>query len=162
MNVWIRLWFAVLVIADRLLGTHLVERELARLQRRVEAFEEQASAIRRQMEELTHLLHAAQVELCILYLRQRHLLWPATWLRFAPAENVADEGDLDMLIGQLVKHGLATVHTEEVGEQTYVYHLRPDWAAILDLVSTWKEHLDPVTASWLEKIRSSENGEIHH
>lgn len=67
-----------------------------------------------------------------------------------------------MLIGQLVKHGLATVRTEAVGEQTHVYHLRLDWAAILDSMSAWKEHLDPVTASWLEKIRSSENGEIHH
>lgn len=162
MNVWIRLWFAVLIVADQLLGTHLVEWERARLQRRIEAYEAQASAIRRRMEELKRLLQAAQVELCVLYLRQRCILRPETWLRFAPAESVDEEKDLELLIGWLVKHGLATVRTEAVGEQIYVYHLRPDWAAIVDLLSTWKEHLDPVTVSWLEEIRSNENGEIHH
>ena len=161
MNVWIRLWFAALILAGRLLGTHLVEREMARLQRRVETFEEQATAIRRQMEELNHLLHVAQVELCVLYLRQRCLLQPETWLRFAPAESSADEKDLDMLIGHLVKPGLATVRTEPAGEveapspRSYVYHLHPDWAAIVDLLSGWTELLDTVTASWLDEMRNS-------
>ena len=155
MNTWDHLWFAVLITTDRLLGTHLVERELARLQRRVEAFEAQASAIRQQMEELNRLLHVVQVELCVLYLRQRQILRPETWLRFAPAGSVDEERCLDLLIGRLVKHGLATVRTEAVGEQAYVYHLRPDWAAITGLLSAWKEHLDPVTAFWLDERRSS-------
>ncbi|HEY67769.1 MAG TPA: hypothetical protein G4N97_05800 [Thermoflexia bacterium] len=162
MNVWIRLWFAVLVIADRLLGTHLVEWELARLQRRIEAYKAQASAIRQQMEELNRLLQVAQVELCVLYLRQRRILQPDTWLRFAPAESADEERDLDMLIDRLVKRGLAAVRTEPVGEQTYVYHLCPDWAAIVGLLSTWEKYLDPLTVSWLEELRRDENGEIHH
>jgi len=160
-NTWDRLWFAVLITTDRLLGTHLVERELARLQRRVEAFETQASAIRQQMEELNRLLHVVQVELCVLYLRQRQILRPETWLCFAPAGSVDEERGLDLLIGRLVKHGLATVRTEAVGEQAYVYHLRPDWAAIAGLLSAWKEHLDPVTALWLDERRSS-YGKVHH
>ncbi len=162
MNIWTRLWFAVLIVTDRLLGTHLVERELARLQRRVETFEAQASAIRQQMEELNRLLHVVQVELCVLYLRQRHLLRPETWLRFAPAESADEERGLDLLIGRLVKHGLSTIRTEAVGEQTYVYHLCPDWPAIADLLSARKELLDPVTAFWLDKMRSSENGKIYY
>lgn len=162
MNIWIRLWFAVLIVTDRLLGTHLVEWELARLQRRVEAYEVQAAAIRRRMEELTRLLQVAQVELCVLYLRQRHMFRPETWLRFAPAESADDEKALNLLIGRLVKHGLAAVRTETVGERAYIYHLRPDWAVIVGLLSAWSEHLDPLTASWLEEMRGNENGKIHH
>jgi hypothetical protein len=162
MNVWIRLWFAVLIVADRLLGTHLVEWELTRLQRRITVYEAQATTIRRRMEELTHLLQVAHVELCILYLRQRHIFRPETWLRFDPAESADDEKALNLLIGRLVKHGLAAVCTETVGERAYVYHLRPDWAAIVDLLSAWSEHLDPLTASWLEEMRGNENGRIHH
>ncbi len=164
MNIWMRLWFAVLIITDRLLGTHLAEWKLARQQRRMEAYEAQAFAIRRQMEQLDRLLQVTQVELCVLYLRQRRILRPETWLRFAPAENVDEERGLDLLIGRLVKHGLATVRTETVGEvrprspRPYVYHLRPDWAAMVDLLSAWKEHLDPLAVSWLEEMWSNENG----
>ena len=156
MGLLTHLWFACLVLTDRLLGTHLVEWELARLQRRVEAYEAHASAIRRQMEELDRLLHVTQVELCVLYLRQRRVLRPEIWLCFVPAERAGEERDLDMLIDRLVKHGLATVRTETVGEQTYVYHLRPDWAAIVDLLSAWRKYLDPLTTSWLDKMRSDE------
>ncbi len=158
MNIWVRLWFTALVIIDRLLGTHLVEWQLARLQHRLKVFGAQASVIRQQMENLNHLLHIAQVELCVFYLRQRHLLRPDTWLCFVPAESAGEERDLDLLINRLAKHGLATVHTEAVGEQTYVYHLHPDWAAIEDLLTAWKEDLDPATASWLDERRSNENG----
>jgi hypothetical protein len=154
MNVWTHLWFAVLIITDRLLGTHLVDRELDRLQRHVEAHQAQASAMLRQMEPLSRLMHIAQVELCVLYLHQRYLVRPESWLRFAPDESADEERNLDLLIGRLAKQGLATVRTEEVGEQTYVYHLRPDWAAIAALLDTWKEHLDSVTASWLDDMRS--------
>jgi hypothetical protein len=162
MNIWDRVWFTVLILADRLLGTCLVERELARMQRRVDAYQAQASAIQQRMEGLERLLHVIHVELCILYLRQRRLLQPETWLRFAPAEGIGEERDLDLLISQLVKHGLATVRTEAVSERTYVYHLRPDWDAIADLLSTWKEHLDPLTIAWVEEVRSGQSGRIRH
>jgi hypothetical protein len=162
MSIWARLWFVVLVTADRLLGTRLVEWELARQQRRMELYEAQASAIRRQIEHLDRLLQVTQVELCVLYLRQRRILRPEAWLRFAPAENVDEERGLDLLIGRLVKQGLATVRTETVGEQTYVYHLHLNWAAMADMLSAWKEPLDPIVTSWLEEMRSNEDGQIHH
>jgi hypothetical protein len=162
MGLWTHVWFACLVLADRLLSTHLVEWELARQQRRVEAYGAQACAIRRRMEELDRLLRVTQVELCVLYLRQRRILQPETWLRFAPAQNVDEERGLDLLIGRLVKHGLAAVRTEMIGEQTYVYHLRPDWAAMVDLLRAWKEQLDPLVISWLEEMWDNENGKIRH
>jgi len=65
---------------------------------------------------------------------------------------------VNALMNLLVKHGLATVRTETVGEQTYVYHLCPDWVAIVHLLSAWKEQLDPVAISWLEEARRNANG----
>lgn len=161
MNAWIRLWFAILVAADRLLGTRLAEREAARLQHRINDLEIQAAAIRSQMDRLTHLLHVSRVELCVIYLQQRYLTQPETWLRFAPEKSAEEERDLDILIEQLVQHRLATVHTETVGEQTYVYHVSPDWAAITNLLSQQQEYLNPTTIPWLEEMRK-ENGKIHH
>jgi hypothetical protein len=162
MSAWTRLWFFALIVVDRLLGTHLAERELARLQRRMAVHQTQASTIRQSVEALNRLLHVAQVELCVLYLRQRYLLRPETWLRFDPTEGPGEEKCLDLLISQLVRHDLATTRTEVAGEQAYVYHLCPDWDAIADLLNDWNEHLDPLTLLWLEEIRSSENGKIHH
>jgi hypothetical protein len=158
MNLWMRLRFVALVISDRLLGTQLVERELERLNRRIKSYEAQADAIQQQRENLSDLLLTAQVELCVLYLQQRYILQPQTWLRFAPAEDPEEERGLDMLIDRLVKQKFASVHVDEIdessegNEQTYVYHLRPDWAAIIEQLYSRKEHLDPETISWIERF----------
>jgi hypothetical protein len=162
MTFWGRLRFFFLVFTDWLLGTRLVERELTRLQRQVQTYEAYASAILQQMQALSHVLHVVQVELCVLYLRQRYLLRSNTWLRFDPAEDADEERSLDLLIARLVKHDLATVRTEAVGEQAYAYHLRPDWSSLIDLLSTWKDRLDPVMLLWLGEMRSKENGEVRH
>ncbi|RLC67739.1 MAG: hypothetical protein DRI48_01480 [Chloroflexi bacterium] len=157
MNAWVRLRFAVLILADRLLGTHLVDRELARLQQHIEIFEKQASTIRKQMGELNRLLHLIQVQMCVLYLHQRYLLRPESWLCFAPAESTAEEKELELLIGRLVKHDLAKIRTESLGDQRYVYYLRPDWDALVNLLNTGEpQYLDPVVTSWLDEMRSSE------
>jgi hypothetical protein len=154
--------FAGLVVIDRLFGTRLVERELARLQSHIATFETQASVLQQQIEEANRLLHAVQVELCVLYLHQRRLLLPEAWCRFAPAEG-ADEGNhLDLLINRLVKHGLATVRTEATGERVYVYYVQPDWEAIADLLGNWQELMTPVVSTWLDEMRSNEYGDICH
>jgi len=151
MSAWTRLWFVVLVITDRLLGTHLVERRMARLRRWIEEYEAHAAVIQQQQKELKRLLHVTQVGLCVLYLYQRRLFRPETWLRFAPAEGADEEEALDMLIEQLVKHDLAAVQVKTVGERAYVYFLRPDWPAIKELLGARKEHLDPTLVPWLEE-----------
>ncbi|MCX7681595.1 MAG: hypothetical protein N2508_06495 [Anaerolineae bacterium] len=153
MSIWMRLWFALLIIADRLLGTHLVEREMNRLQRRIGYLEERADALRRQMRELDQLLHVVQVEMCVLCLRQRQLLRPDDWLRFTPSESAEEEKLLDVMIERLVKHGLSTVRVETMGENVYVYYLHPDWDAIVALLSAWRDKLDPVTIQWLDEVR---------
>lgn len=74
MTVWTRLRFWAFLVIDRLLGTHLVDREMVHLQHHIETFATQVSALRQQMEDLNLLLHVAQVQMCVLYLRQRYLL----------------------------------------------------------------------------------------
>ncbi len=154
MSIWVRLWIALLVVADRLLGTHLVEREMKRLQRLLSGFERQADALRQQMRELNQLLYVVQVEMCVLCLRKRQLLRPDDWQRFAPHESTEDEKLLDLVIDRLVKQGLCTIRTETVGENVYVYYLNPDWEAIVNLLNVWRDKLDPVTVEWLDEMLS--------
>jgi hypothetical protein len=156
MSIWTRLRYAVFAITDRLLGTHLIDQEMARMQQHLEAFEDQTIILRKQMEDLNRLLHVVQVQLCVLYLRQRYMLRPETWLRFAPADSADEERDLDLLIGRLVRHGLSTITTEQVGRNTYVYHLHPDWTAIAGLLGGWRESQDPATVAWLTNLWSGE------
>jgi hypothetical protein len=156
MSIWTRVRYAVFALTDRLLGTRLIDREKARLRHHLELFEDRTAALREQMEDLNQLLHIVQVQLCVLYLRQRHMLRPETWLCFAPAESANEERDLDLLIGRLVRYGLSTIRTEEVGERSYVYHLQPDWAKIVDLLSGWRESQDPATAAWLSDLARSD------
>ena len=158
MSIWTRVRYVVFAITDRLLGTHLIDREKARLQHHLEVFEDRTTALREQMEDLNQLLHVVQVQLCVLYLRQRHMLRPEAWLRFAPAESTNEERDLDLLIGRMVRYGLSAVMTEKAGERTYVYHLQPDWAAIVDLLGGLRESQDPATTAWLINLRGGENG----
>lgn len=155
-SIWTRLRYAVFAVTDRLLGTRLIDQEMARMQQYLEAFEDQTITLRKQMEDLNRLLHVVQVQLCVLYLRQRYVLRPGTWLRFAPADSVDEERDLDLLIGRLVRHGLSTITTEQVGRNTYVYHLQPDWTAIADLLGGWQESQDPATVAWLTNLWSGE------
>jgi hypothetical protein len=162
MNIWTRVRYVAFAISDRLLGTHLIDREMAQLQHHLEVFEDRTTTLREQMEDLNRLLHIVQVQLCVFYLRQRYLLRPESWLCFAPAESASEERDLDLLIGRLVRYGLSAVTTEKVGEDTYVYHLQPDWEAIVDLLGSQPESQDPVTTAWLTSLWGGGNGHIHH
>jgi hypothetical protein len=136
MSTWTRLWIIGLIVTDRLLGTHLVERRMAHLRHWIEEYEAHITVIQKQQEDLKRLLHVTQVGLCVLYLYQRRLLQPEDWLRFAPAKSADEEEGLDMLIEQLVKHDLEAgkpVHlfTDTVGCPIWVESLA---AAVVELV----------------------------
>ncbi|MCP4543197.1 MAG: hypothetical protein GY832_39290 [Chloroflexi bacterium] len=154
MTIWARLRFWVFQATDRLLGTHLVEQEMVRLQHHVEMVGTRASDLHQQIEDLNLLLHVVQLQMCVLYLHQRQILRPATWLRFIPDEGPDEEKSIDILVNRLVKHKLATIRTEADDEGTYIYHLRPDWKAIGDLLSNSQGFDNSVIVTWLEKIRS--------
>jgi len=152
-----------LIIIDHLFATNLVEREIARRKAKVARYEARLAQITKQLVELEGLLEAANVQLCLLYLRQRELLSPHRWLHFDTGNPQEDKG-LDLLIDHLVKPRLAAIEVQEassrgVEKDHYVYQLDPDWAAISAFLSEWQADLQPEIADWLILQQTSEVSE---
>jgi hypothetical protein len=156
-----RILLASLVIIDRLFGTSFVERELARRKATIARYEARLAEISEQLLKLDGLLEAANLQLCLLYLRQRELLSPKCWLYFDTANPQEDQG-LDLLIHHLVKPRLAAIEMQEassrgsargVEKNHYIYRLEPDWAAIGDFLSRREADLQPEIADWLKTLK---------
>ena len=152
---------AGLVIIDRLFGTSLVEREVTRRKAQVARHEARLSEISEQLVKLGELLETANLQLCLLYLRQRNLLLPQRWLYFDLADSQEDKG-LDLLIHHLVKPRLAAIDMQEassrgsargIEKDRYVYKLAPDWAAIGDFLAQREADLQPEIAGWLQTLQ---------
>jgi hypothetical protein len=161
-----------LVIIDHLFGTRLVEREVARRKAEVARSEARLAEISQQLLKLGELLEAANLQLCLLYLRQRNLLSPQRWLYFDLADSQEDKG-LDLLINHLVKPRLAAIEMQEassrepalslskgsargVEKNHYIYRLEPDWAAIGDFLTQREADLQPEIADWLETLKKTQ------
>jgi len=125
--------------------------------------------ISEQLVKLGGLLEAANLQLCLLYLRQRELLSPHRWLYFDPTNPQEDQG-LDLLIQHLVKPRLAAIEMQEassrgvsteldevsargVEKDHYIYRLEPDWAAIDAFLAQREADLQPDIADWLETLK---------
>jgi hypothetical protein len=116
---------------DRLLGTHLVERELARRQLKIERLVARIEAVNRDLDVLAEDLVFYQLVLCLIELKARSERDDLDdWLRFASQDD-ADEPLLDSAIECLVKPRLASIDVEPSGLDNYIYCLHPDWAAII-------------------------------
>ncbi|MBC8265281.1 MAG: hypothetical protein H8E47_14305, partial [Anaerolineales bacterium] len=94
---------------------------------------------------------AANLQLCLLYLRQRELLLPHRWLHFDSANPQEDQG-LDLLINHLVKSRLAAIEMQEVEKNHYIYKLNPNWTAIGDYLAQHEADLQPEIAGWLALV----------
>lgn len=145
---------AGLVIIDHLFGTSFVERELARRKATLARYEARLAEISGQLLKLDRLLEAANLQLCLLYLRQRELLSPQRWLYFDTANPQEDQG-LDLLIHHLVKPRLAAIEMQAVEENHYIYRLEPDWVAIGDFLSRREADLQPEIADWLKTLKKT-------
>lgn len=152
MRIGNRILLASLVIIDRLFGTSLVEREVARRKAEVARHEARLSEISEQLVNLGELLETANLQLCLLYLRQRNLLLPHRWLYFDLANSQEDKG-LDLLIHHLVKPRLAAIEIQEIEKDRYIYKLTPDWAAISDFLAERQADLQPEIAEWLKTLK---------
>jgi len=139
-------------IIDRLFATNFLERAVARRKAKVARHEARLAEISEQLVRLGGLLEAANLQLCLLYLRQRNLLSPHRWLHFDPANPQEDQG-LDLLINHLVKPRLAAIEMQEVEKNRYLYRLEPDWAAIGDFLAQRKADLQPEIANWLKTLK---------
>ena len=146
-----KILFTALILVDHLLGTHLVDKELARREAKVVRYRTQMTELEEQLTRLEGLLGALNLRLCLLYLRERSLLSPERWLSFDPNDPEEDRG-LDLVIEHLVKPRLATIEMDEVEEGHYVYHLQPDWAAIRALFTEQQADLEPDMKGWLSGL----------
>jgi hypothetical protein len=133
---------------DRLWGTHLVEWELVRRQRRVEQLAAGMDTFNQNLETLAEELTLNRLMLCLVNLRARSERDDLDdWLRFAPHRD-GEDALLDSAIDCLVKPRLARVDADSVGPREYIYYLNPDWAAIADrLRNMAAEEL----VSWVEE-----------
>ena len=144
-----RLWFALLLIVDKLFGTRLVQREVNRRHEILVEYQRRMSDIQTEVENLETRLDALQLQLCLLYLRQRHMVDLENWLRFESGSS--DEAGLDLLIEHLVKSRLAAIEMQETTPGHQVYHLRPDWGGIASAIGDASETLEPETIAWLHQ-----------
>jgi hypothetical protein len=124
-------WARLLLTIDKVLGTHLIERELVKRQREIERLVAHIEAVDRDLDTLAEELAFYQLAICLIELKARSERTDLDeWLCFAP-QNAGDESLLDNAIEYLVKPRLASVDAEPDGMGDYVYHLHPDWAAII-------------------------------
>jgi hypothetical protein len=169
MRIGDRILLVSLGIIDRLFATNFLEKEVARREAKVARSEARLAEISEQLLKLGELLEAANLQLCLLYLRQRNLLSPQRWLHFDPVNPQEDRG-LDLLIHHLVKPRLAAIEMQEassrgpalslskgsargVEKNHYIYRLKPDWAAIGDFLAQREADLQPEIADWLETLK---------
>jgi len=162
-----KLLLASLSIIDRLFATNLLEKEVARRKAKLARSKARLAEISEQLVKLEELLDAANLQLCLLYLRQRELLLPHRWLHFDPA-NPNEEQGLDLLINHLVKPRLAAIEIQEasprepalslskgsargVEKNHYTYRLEPNWAAIRAFLTQREADLQPEIADWLRR-----------
>jgi hypothetical protein len=111
-------------------GTHLVEWELVRRQRRIERLTADMDAFNQELETLAEELTLNRLVLCLVDLRARSERDDLDdWLCFAPHRD-GEESLLDGAIDCLIKPQLARVDADSVGPREYIYYLYPDWVAI--------------------------------
>jgi len=144
-----RLLFTTFLIVDKLFGTHLVQKEINRRQAVVAEYQRRTKDIQQEIGNLETHLTKLHLQLCLLYLHQRHITNLKNWLRFESGNT--DEAGLDLLIEHLVKPRLAAVEVHETAPGHHVYHLRPDWGAIAAAIGNAAETLEPETMAWLQQ-----------
>ena len=144
-----RVLFLALAVVDRLFSTHCVQRELDRRWRRLTEYQAQAARIQQDIERLEQGLEGLHLQLCLLYLRHRHVMDVDNWLRFETGDS--EEAGLNLLIEHLVKPRLAAVEMQETTPGHHVYCLRPDWTAIAAAIGDPLETLEPEILAWLRQ-----------
>ena len=138
----------MLLLADTLFGSHLVEWELARQQRKIEQLVEAIGGVNRELHVLERELAFCQMILCLAELKarsERNDL--ADWLFFSPQID-GEDSLLDSAIEWLVKTRLASIDAWLTESGAYSYRLTPDWKAIAAHLQD--RSVAPELISWLE------------
>jgi hypothetical protein len=147
--------FLGLAIVDRLFGTSWVQRELDDRRERLATYQARMGDIEQEVDLLGERLEGLHLQLCLLYLRHRHMADVEDWLRFESGSS--DEPGLDLLIEHLVKPRLAAIEMQETAPGHHVYRLRPDWEAIVAAMGDGLETLEPETLAWLRQWTANQS-----
>jgi hypothetical protein len=150
-----RLLFLGLAILDRLFGTSWVQQELDGRRERLATYQARMGDIEQEIDLLGERLEGLHLQLCLLYLRHRHMADVEDWLRFESGNS--DESGLDLLIEHLVKPRLAAIEMQETAPGHHVYRLRPDWEAIVAAMGDGLETLEPETLAWLRQWTANQS-----
>lgn len=152
----LRLLSLVLALVDSLLhvrwGARLLDRLTSRWQVQLAELDDALARLeqeRQQMQSLAEVLaiqaEALSIQAAVIYLARRRRTHDE--LRFDPAIP-HDEETLDAIIDLLVKARLATVETQEIEPEHYIYHLEPDWPAIRQRLADAADQATPEFAEW--------------
>ena len=150
-----RFLFLALAVVDRLFGTRLVQRELDRRREHLAVYQARMADIQQEIDLLGERLEGLHLQLCLLYLRHRHMVDVDDWLRFESGGS--DESGLDLLIEHLVKPRLAAIEMQEMVPGHHIYHLCPDWEAIAAAIGDALEMLEPETLAWLHQRMANQS-----
>ena len=150
-----RVLFLGFAIVDRLFGSRWVQRELDRRRSRLTEYQAQMANIQREVDRLAGLLEGLHLQLCLLYLCHRHMTDLDNWLRFESGGS--DEPGLDLLIEHLVKPRLAAIEMREAASGHHVYHLLPNWTAIVAAIGETLDTLEPETLAWLRQRAANQS-----
>jgi hypothetical protein len=150
-------------LMDRLFHVDWGERVLGRMSRKWESqlaeldltlaqLELERERIQTQSEALA--IHAAAVYLAGRNLSQDNL-------RFDPQVSHDDE-ILDATIDLLVKQRLASIETESIDDERFVYTIEPDWTAIMERLRAAADQANPEVAEWFQEgIRFIDGAFLH-
>jgi predicted ribosome quality control (RQC) complex YloA/Tae2 family protein len=148
----LRVLSIALGLIDRLFQIDWGERALERMSRRWENQLEELDATLARLEEEREQVQTQSEALAIhaaaIYLAARNLTQDK--LRFDP-EISHDDEILDATIDLLVKQRLASIETEEIEADHFVYTIDPDWRAILSKLRAASAEADPEIAEWFEE-----------
>jgi len=144
-----RLLFMLLTIGDKLFGAVWVQHELERRRARLAGYQSRVEAIQQETSQLESRMEALHVQLCMLYLRQRHMTHLENWLHFESGGD--DEPGLDLVIEHLVKPRLAAIEMYQNSPDSYTYHLHPDWQAIAGAMGDSVKMMERETLVWLQQ-----------
>ena len=142
------LWSRLLVTLDKVWGSHLVEWELARRQRKIERLLAEIAVVDQDLQGAAESLAFYQMLLCLIELKARSERDDVEdWLFFSPHSD-GEEQLLDSVIECLVKTRLASVDVQPSGPGCYSYQLTPDWTTIITRLRHRSVAAELV--SWLE------------
>ncbi len=146
-------WLAIFLgLMDRLFNVHWGERLLGRLANRWQTqlveLDVSLARLEEERQQLNRQTESLAIQAAAIYLGSRQLTHGE--LRFDPTD-LRDEEVLDATIDLLVKERLASIETETVGAERYLYHVEPDWPAIRQRLEAAADRAGGETADWFRE-----------